>query len=282
MKVRRPTQAGAFYPATKDSLVNEIERCFLHELGPGSIITPDEHGARRIVSLVCPHAGYAYSGPIAAHSYFNLAKDGIPSSIVIIGPNHWGLGSGISIMTEGQWQTPIGTLSIDTEIAKQIVDHSSIIDVDETAHLKEHAIEVQLPFLQYLYNSKIRIVPISMMMQDAESCKEVGVAISGALEGKNAVIIASTDMTHYEPQAIAERKDKQVANAIAELDEISLQRIVEDNRISMCGYGPATTSIVAAKKLGAKTARILCYKTSGDVAGDYSEVVGYLSAMIIR
>lgn len=279
---RRPAQAGAFYPGTKELLSAEIEKCFLHKLGPGSVPTPNPAGERRLVGLVCPHAGYTYSGPIAAHSYMALARDGTPSTFVILGPNHWGVGSGVSIMTEGVWQTPLGDTTVDSETAKQITEHSSIVDVDEIAHLKEHSIEVQLPFLQYLYGVGIKMTPISMMMQDLDSCREIGVAIANALKGKNAVVIASSDMTHYEPQKTAEQKDNAAADAIARLDEAALQQTVEAQNMSMCGYGPVSAAIVAAKHLGASSCRILAYKTSGEITGDYGQVVGYLAAAMSK
>ncbi|MFH0848742.1 MAG: AmmeMemoRadiSam system protein B [archaeon] len=282
MKIRRPAQAGAFYPATRESLSSEIERCFLHKLGPGTLARPNPQGERKLVGLVCPHAGYEYSGPIAAHSYLALAKDGIPKSVIILGPNHYGIGSGISMMTEGAWQTPLGEVSIDNEIAQRILDHSDIIDMDETGHAREHSIEVQLPFLQYLYGSEIKIVPISMIMQDLETSRDVGHAIGNAVDGMNIVIVASSDMTHYEPHQAAEQKDRKVADAITHLDEEGLQQTVEENNISMCGYGPVSTTIVAAKQLGANNAKVVAYRTSGDMTGDYGQVVGYLSALISR
>jgi AmmeMemoRadiSam system protein B len=280
LKVRRPCQAGAFYAGTKNSLKVEIERCFLHRLGPGKLPSVPAKGERKIVALVCPHAGYMYSGPVAATSYYHLAIDGTPDIIIILGPNHSGFGSGVSIMTEGKWATPLGEVEIDSNVANEIVKNSKLIDVDDQAHAYEHSIEVQLPFLQYIYGDKFKFVPICMMMQDIETSVEVGEAILKALAGKNAVIIASTDMTHYEPQEIAEKKDRIAINAIIKLDEAELQRAVELNMISMCGYGPVTSALKAAKALDAREAKLLSYKTSGDVTGDYEAVVGYASIVI--
>ena len=274
-KVRHPCQAGAFYAGTAESLKRQIERCFLHELGPGKIPKVAVDGPRRIVGLVCPHAGYMYSGPVAAHAYYSLASDGKPDVVVLFGPNHTGNGSALAIMNEGVWRTPLGDVEIDGEIANQIVKESRIIDVDDVAHRYEHSIEVQLPFLQYLFGSEFRIVPICFLMQDLNSSMEVGHAVAKVLAGKKAVVIASSDMTHYEPHKVAERKDRLALQAVEEMDEAKFYSTIEEHRISACGYGPIVALITAAKDLGAKEAKLLCYKTSGDVSGDYSAVVGY-------
>jgi AmmeMemoRadiSam system protein B len=277
--IRRPSQAGAFYEGSAKSLRQQLEWCFKHKFGPGKL--PEvKKGPRKIIALICPHAGYMYSGPIAAHSYYNLALDGKPEIAVILGPNHTGMGSGVSLMGEGTWNMPLGDVNVDSDIANKIWESSKIIDLDDTAHISEHSIEVQLPFLQYIYDSDLKFVPIVMLMQDLQTSRMVGDAIAEALAGKNAVIIASSDMTHYEPQEYAERKDKMAADAILELDEEKLQSIVDSQGITMCGPGPVTAAITAAKKLGATKASMLCYKTSGDITGDYSQVVGYLAAAI--
>ncbi len=275
VKVRRPTQAGTFYEGTAKTLREQIESCFLHKLGPGKIPRVSETGPRQIVGLVCPHAGYMYSGPIAAHSYYKLALDGKPDAVVLLGPNHTGYGSGLAVMNEGSWYTPFGNVEIDSELANMITREAEIIDVDETAHIAEHSMEVQLPFLQYLYGSKFKIVPICFLMQDLSSAGEVGQAIAKAVADKNVVIIASSDMTHYEPQERASKKDRLALEAVEALDEIKLYSTVESYGITACGCGPIAALIVASKVLGVKEAKLLCYKTSGDVIGDYSSVVGY-------
>ena len=282
MKVRHPAVAGSWYPGTPKGLKAQIEECFTHGLGPGKIPKVTEDGPRQIVGLVCPHAGYVYSGPVAAHSYYNLALDGKPEIIILLGPNHRGYGSALAIMNEGVWRTPLGDVEIDTETANQIVRESRIIDIDESAHGPEHSLEMQFPFLQYLYGQTFRFVPICFLMQDLETGREVGQALAKALSGKNAVVIASTDMTHYEPQKTAELKDKKALNAVLKLDEGQLYSVVESYGISMCGYGPTIAMITAAKAMGAKEAQLLCYKTSGDVTGDYSAVVGYASVSLSK
>ncbi|UCG36514.1 MAG: AmmeMemoRadiSam system protein B [Candidatus Bathyarchaeota archaeon] len=276
MEIRRPCQAGSFYAGTPRALRGQIESCFEHELGPGKAPIPAT-GARRILGLICPHAGYMYSGPIAAHSYHRLAADGKPAVFVVLGPNHTGQGSILSIMKEGGWRTPLGDVQIDTRVASEIIERSRIIDVDKLAHWYEHSIEVQLPFLQFLYGSKFTFVPLSFLIQDFKSSVEVGHAIAKALDGKDAVIIASTDMTHYEPHEKAREKDLKALTALERLDEKQFFSTIETHRITACGYGPVVALVTAVKILGAGKGEILSYKTSGDITRDYSSVVGYAS-----
>ncbi|MCK4884603.1 AmmeMemoRadiSam system protein B [Candidatus Bathyarchaeota archaeon] len=275
--MRYPSVAGSWYAGTPNRLRNQIEELFIHKLGPGSIPKVVKEGPRNLVGLVVPHAGYLASGPVAAHAYYHLANDGKPDVIVVFGPNHTGHGSALSIMNEGVWRTPLGDVEIDAETANNILSASSIVDVDERAHAHEHSIELQLPFLQYLYGSDFKFVPVCFMMQDLESSREVGKATAKALKDKNALVIASSDLTHYEPQARAEKKDKMAIDAALKMDEEQYYHSVEAYGISTCGYGPTIAAITAAKELGAKKAQLLCYKTSGDILGDRSAVVGYAS-----
>jgi AmmeMemoRadiSam system protein B len=282
VKVRRPCQAGAFYEGTPEALKRQIKNCFTSKLGPGKLPEIATSGLRKVLGLVCPHAGYMFSGPVAAHSYYALATDGKPDIVAIFGPNHTGYGSGLAIMNEGVWRTPLGDVEVDGETANQIVRASHIIDIDDSAHSLEHSIEVQLPFLQYLFGSDFKIVPLCFLMQDISSAKEVGQAAAKVLAGKNAVIIASSDMTHYEPQERAERKDREALKAVEAMDENRFNSTIETNRVSACGYGPIIALITAGKILGAKEAKLLCYKTSGDVIGDYSSVVGYAAVCVTK
>lgn len=282
MKVRRPSQAGAFYAGTADALKRQIEDCFLHELGPGKIPEVVKAGLKHVIGLVSPHAGYMYSGPVAAHAYYRLALDGKPDVVVLFGPNHTGYGSALAVMSEGFWHTPLGDVEVEGELANRIVRESRIVDVDSSAHRFEHSIEVQLPFLQYLYGSEFKIVPICFLMQDLASAREVGRAVAKVLAGRNAAIIASSDMTHYEPQESAEKKDREALKAVEEMDEAKFYSTVENYNMSICGYGPITALMIAAKILGAKEAKLLCYKTSGDAIGDYSSVVGYAAVCFTK
>jgi AmmeMemoRadiSam system protein B len=220
-----------------------------------------------------------FSGPGAAHAYLHLAEEAKPETIVIIGPNHTGWGSPISMMNEGGWETPLGIVPIDEDLAKELFHSSDIIDVNESAHIREHSIEVQLPFLQYIYGD-FKIIPICMGYQDLETSTEVGNALAKVLKNKESLIIASTDLTHQESQESATRKDKMIINAILEMDEKKLQDSVKQHRITTCGYGPMSTAIVASRQLGAKKAELLSYHTSGDIIKDYNAVVGYMAAKI--
>jgi len=282
VKVRRPCQAGAFYEGTAESLKRQISGCFLDKLGPGKLPEVPKNGPRRVIGLICPHAGYMFSGAVAAHAYYRLAADGKPDVVAILGPNHTGYGSGLAIVNEGFWRTPLGDVEVDGEVANQIVRESRIVDVDDSAHSFEHSIEVQLPFLQYLYGSEFKIVPICFLMQDLSSAREVGQAAAKVLAEKNAAIIASSDMTHYEPQESAKRKDSEALEAVEAMDEGRFYSTVETRRISTCGYGPIVALVTAAKILGAREAKLLCYKTSGDMIGDYSSVVGYAAVCFTK
>jgi hypothetical protein len=280
-QVRPPAVAGQFYAGTKAALLKQIEWCYTHPHGPGKV-PKVQAGKRRLVGLVSPHAGYMYSGPVAAHGFDYMAQDGKPDSIVIIGPNHTGIGSGVSIMTSGKWQTPLGEVEIDRQLANSIKQSSDIIDEDTTAHAGEHSLEVQLPFLQHLFDAKFKIVPICMMMQDEETSDEIGRAIAKAAAKKNIVVIASTDFTHYEPQQSAAVKDSKAIDKILALDWHGLMSTVEDEDISMCGYGIVSAMLRATEELGAKRAKLLKYATSGETAAPMPQVVGYGSIAILR
>jgi AmmeMemoRadiSam system protein B len=275
MKIRRPTQAGAFYEGDAEALKTQIENCFLQEFGPKKRPKVNKAGLREVVGLVCPHAGYMFSGAVAANAYYELAQAGKPDIVVILGPNHTGYGSALALMNEGVWRTPLGDVEVDGETANEIVRETRLVDVDDVAHRFEHSIEVQLPFLQFLYGSEFKFVPVCFQMQDLSSAVEVGKALVEVLANKNAVVIASSDMTHYEPQVNAAAKDLAALKAVEAMDEKRFYSVIETRNVTACGYGPIATVIVSAKGLGAKEAKLLCYKSSGDVTGDYSSVVGY-------
>ena len=282
MRKRPPAHAGIFYPDTEGALRTQIQQAFLNKLGPGTIPAVPGTMNESVVGLIVPHAGFMYSGSVAAHGYHRLASSGMVSSLVILGPNHTGMGSGVSTMTEGEWTTPLGEVEIDAELAREIVKASSIIDVEDEAHRSEHSIEVQLPFLQFIYPRRFRFVPICMMLQDLETSLEVGEAVGRVAKKHGAAIIASSDWTHYEPQAIAEQKDKVAIHAALEMNEKMFQVEIESERVTACGYGPVTAMIHAAKLIGADKASLLSYQTSGDVTGETSSVVGYAAASFER
>ena len=278
MKKRLPAQAGTFYPDTEGALRTEIQQSFLHPLGPGAMPTLPGTRSQNLLGLIVPHAGYQYSGPVAAHSYQHLASAGIFESVIILGPNHTGLGSGVSTMTEGEWSTPLGDVPIDAGLAREIVDSSDLVDVEDEAHRNEHSIEVQLPFLQFIYPRRFKFVPICMMLQDLKTSIDVGEAVAKAAEKYGAAVLASSDWTHYEPQKEAQAKDKQALDAALQMNEKKFQEIIEERSVSACGYGPVTAMIHAAKLRGARSGKLLSYQTSGDVTGDKSAVVGYAAA----
>ncbi len=265
--IRNPIVAGHFYPASASSLEAQV-RGFIDEKAP----------KEDVIGLVSPHAGYVYSGSVAGAV---MSRIQFKDTFIMLGPSHTGAGRPFSIMTEGSWETPLGEVGIDSRLGKQILTRSRHLEEDHVAHVHEHSIEVQLPFLQY-FKRDVRIVPIVFSHAAASVYKEIGKEIAGAVKELRAetVIIASSDMTHYEPQESARRKDTQAINAILELDEDELMRRIRDLNISMCGYAPTVALISAAKELGAKRAELIRYQTSGDVTGDYSGVVGYAGIII--
>jgi AmmeMemoRadiSam system protein B len=226
------------------------------------------------VGLICPHAGYMYSGPVAAHAFYNLAQDGKPDTVVLLGPNHTGYGGALSIMREGTWQTPLGNIEIDTKLADSIIHETNILDIDDVAHRYEHSLEVQLPFLQYLYGNTYKIVPICFLMQDYDSAVEIGRALTEALDTTNTVVIASSDMTHYESAKSAATKDNAALKEVTALNAKGFYDTVEAKNITACGYAPITALITYAVGVNAK-AELLAYHNSGDITGDPSSVVGY-------
>ncbi len=276
--IRYPAQAGTFYESDPERLKQQIIGCFNHRLGPGRLPLVKNQPLSKFIGMVSPHAGYMYSGPVAAHGFSKLAEDGRPKTAIILGPNHTGLGSGVSMMVSGKWHMPLGDVEIDRKVASKILENCDIIDVDTTAHMYEHSIEVQIPFLQFLYGD-IKIVPICMMLQDQATSVEVGTCIYQAVGdriGKDIVVIASSDFTHYEPHEIAYEKDMSAIERILQLDIEGFFNVIRCRDISVCGPGPIGALMTIAKELNAKP-RLLKWASSGDVIGYKSEVVGYAS-----
>jgi AmmeMemoRadiSam system protein B len=284
--IRNAAVAGQFYPENAKNLKQQIEECFLDKRGFGTIPLLKKVG-HNLKGLVVPHAGFVYSGAIASHSYARLAEQGFADTFIILGPNHTGMGSGVSVMTEGAWKTPLGTVPLDSSLAQTI--STGIIDRDATAHTYEHSIEVQLPFLQYIARDrKFEFVPVCMMMQDYETVQEVGAILAEATQKskKNIVFIASSDFSHagfdyhsmppreMRVDAYAEKQDILAIQNILALDPKGLIKTVEEHNITMCGYGPVAAMLFAAKKLGATKAELLKYGTSYEVYPD-SSCVGY-------
>jgi AmmeMemoRadiSam system protein B len=265
--IREPIVAGQFYPSSPSSLEAQISK-FIDKKVP----------KEETIGVVSPHAGYVYSGSVAGAV---MSRIKFKDTFVIMGPNHTGYGKRYSIMSEGTWKTPLGSIEIDSKLGKQILAESKNLEEDQIAHLYEHSVEVQIPFLQYL-NKDFKIVPIVLSHGPRAVYKEIGKAIAKAIKDLKAetVIIASSDMTHYESQESAKKKDTQAINAILELNEDELLNRIEKLNISMCGYAPAVCLISAARELGATRAELVKYQTSGDVTGDYSGVVGYAGIIV--
>lgn len=283
-KIRYPSAAGLFYPAEEKKLIKNIEECFTDRRGPGSKPTISKKD-KKIIGVVVPHAGYIYSGAIAAHAYDLIASKGFADTFIILGPNHTGMGSSVSIMSDGIWKTPLGEININKKIGKKIL--KGIIDEDEKAHRNEHSIEVQLPFLQYI-SKNFDFVPLSIGIQDYQTFEEIGDILTNVIKEseKNIVLVASSDFSHIgfnymtmPPAGIkvndyAENLDKKAIEKILDLDPKGLVETVNQENISMCGYGPVASLLITAKNLGAKKAELLKYGTSYDVApGD--SCVGY-------
>ena len=280
LKSRLPAVSGIFYPSNPFELRKTVEQSFLdRKFGPGTITA--SYQGRRIFGLVSPHAGYAYSGSVAANGFCQISNMEF-ETFIIIGPNHYGIGSGIATMRGISWETPMGKVEPNDEFIDRI-SKDSIIDVDDFSHSRDHCLEVQLPFLQYMKNSSFKIVPIILMLQDIETAREIGRLISRTMKTENTkgLIIASSDFTHYEPNAEAHRKDLELINAISSLDVTSFYETLERLDISACGYGAIASVMIAAKELGATRGELLRYATSGDVTGDMSSVVGYASIIFV-
>ncbi|MBL7071306.1 MAG: AmmeMemoRadiSam system protein B [Candidatus Omnitrophica bacterium] len=268
MKSREPAAAGRFYPGTKASLEETLS----------SLISRDE-SREKVLGAISPHAGYMYSGPVAGRVFSRLAPRDL---FVIIGPNHTGDGKPFSVYPRGQWKTPLGPAEVDEEFSGYLIDNSGLLQADEAAHAYEHSIEVQLPFLQY-GGWAFKFAALCVANMKIGDLKKAGHEVANAISKlkKDATIIASSDMTHYEKYESAKTKDRQVINAILELDEDLLLEKVSELNISMCGVAPVIIALSAAKALGAREAELIDYKTSGDTSGDYSSVVGY-GGMIIK
>lgn len=266
--IRRPVVAGRFYEGSKTGLQREV-----------ASFCKEEKVREKAIGLIAPHAGFIYSGRVAGEVY---SKVEIPEKVVILGPNHTGRGEGVAIMSEGSWETPLGKVEIDSDLAKAILKKSSQAKEDQLAHLFEHSIEVQIPFLQYL-KTTFRFVPICIGHPSLEAYKELGQAVAEAIKesGEEVLIVASSDMTHYEPHSEAEKKDRIAIRAILKLDEEELFDKIREFNITMCGYAPTIAMIVAAKELGAKEAKLIKYMTSAETSGDYTQVVGY-AGMVIK
>lgn len=265
--IREPAVAGSFYSGDAIQLKRDIESFAIKGCEKQAVL-----------GAVSPHAGYVYSGRVAGNLYSRIK---IPNTVVILAPNHTGYGVPYSIWPGGSWNTPLGNIKVDEEVVEELVHTCDLIKKDKEAHLYEHAAEVQIPFVQY-FNPCIKIVVIVISSGDIVNLKDIGKNLSQVLQKLRpaALVVASSDMTHYESQISANRKDKIAIHGILALDENNLYYEVSDKHITMCGIYPTIAMLVCSKDRGAKKAELVRYETSGDITGDYSQVVGYAGIMV--
>lgn len=267
MSTRSPAVADRFYQGSPERLERQLD----------TLVSPVENPVHAL-AVVSPHAGYVYSGKVAGAVF---SRTEAASVYVVLGPNHRGFGAPAALMTSGTWRMPWGLVDINEDLARQFLDRSTLLSDDETAHHHEHSLEVQLPFIHRIAPSA-SIVPLVLSVRDYGACEEIGTALSEAVRAakETVTIVASTDMSHYEPHQVAMRKDQPAIEAIKALDPFGLYSYVVKNRITMCGVIPTVIALIAAKKLGATTAELIQYSTSGEESGDFSQVVGYAGLLI--
>ena len=265
--IRRPAVAGQFYPSAPKRLTADV----LSHLKEGVTKRP-------AVGIVSPHAGYMYSGSVAGEVFSRVA---LPKDLIVLGVNHRGIGSPCALVEQGRWEMPNGDAPIHEELAAALLGESSSLRDDAGAHAFEHSIEVQLPFIQHV-RPDFRFVPIALQHVSYDTCAEVGSALARVVRAHDGpvLLVASNDMTHFESKESAEKKDMLAIERILALDPKGLFETVHRHGISMCGVIPTTVMLVAAKELGAKKAELVRYATSGDVTGDYRDVVGYAGVIV--
>jgi MEMO1 family protein len=271
MTTRPPAVAGSFYEGTSERLRAQVEACF-------AVNPPPPAQKQRFIGAVVPHAGLVYSGHVAA-AFYSVAE--LPKRFVILCPNHTGAGHFAAINREGAWRTPLGDIPIDTPLAEALMEETPLFAEDARAHAREHSLEVQLPFLQHLL-PEFTFVPICLGAHRFDYAEEAGRAIAAVLqeEQEPVGILASSDLNHYEDQRTTLRKDQLALDEVEKRNPRELWRVVEELDVSMCGFIPTTAMLVAANILGATNATLIKHATSGDVNGDYSQVVGYASMLI--
>lgn len=266
-QVREPAVAGQFYPGRADQLLREVQR-----------YTTYSGSKSRAIGCIAPHAGYMYSGHIAGAVYAGLE---LPQRFVILCPNHTGVGQPLALMSSGAWSTPLGEVGIDESLAESLQETCDLLTEDPLAHAAEHALEVQLPFLQVLAPG-FQFVPIAVGTGDFDRLTCVGESLAHVISQTNTrvMIVASSDMNHYESDAVTRVKDASAIERILSLDPHALFDTVRRENISMCGYGPAVILLTAAKLLGARSAELVKYATSGDISGERDTVVGYAGILV--
>ena len=280
MSVRRPAVAGSFYPADPLELEALIDSCYTHSLGPGRK-PPLPMGKATLSAVVSPHAGYVYSGPVAAHSYLHASSMRSPELLAVVAPNHYGIGSGVSTFHSGFWETPLGRIAVDAKAAEELESKCDLVSFDPDAHRLEHSLEVQLPFLQRIYGNSVPLLPVSLLFQDVETTHAVSEALAKVLKGRRAVLVASSDLTHYEPAEDARRKDALLLEQVMKMDVEGFYSVLESQQVTSCGYGAIAVVMQVAQSLGLPKAELLKYATSGDTSGDNAQVVGYAALRFV-
>jgi AmmeMemoRadiSam system protein B len=264
---RHAAVAGQFYPGTREQLQSVL-----------SGLIPDVSKKRRVLGIVAPHAGYIYSGAIAGKVYGQID---IPPTVLIIGPNHHGAGAAAALYPEGEWLTPLGRTAINPRFNTLLQHYVPFVELDSSAHRFEHSLEVQVPFIQYL-RSDATIAALCLGHGDFAAVQEIGFGVAAAIRGygEDVLMVASSDMTHYESADSARRKDELALARVLAFDPEGLLKICRDERITMCGVIPAAVMLVASRELGATQAELAAYGTSGDVTGDNQQVVGYAAVSV--
>ena len=267
--LRHPAVAGRFYPGHPEDLRAEVETYLSQE---------DTQTPIRAIGCIAPHAGYMYSGHVAGAVF---ARVDVPKRCFVLCPNHTGLGRALAIVSEGAWETPLGQIPIDVELATALKERFPALNEDSAAHKAEHAAEVELPFLQ-MRQGDLSFVPIALGTSQLEVLEQLGDALADVIaEQKDPVlVVASSDMNHYESDAVTRVKDHRAIERILSLDPRGLHDVVTQQDISMCGFGPAVAMLTAARQLGAQSAELLKYATSGDISGDRDLVVGYAGVIV--
>lgn len=275
---RSPAVAGQFYAGSQTALEEQIESAFEHPVGPGAVPAVGT-GVEQPLAVISPHAGYPFSGPIAAHGFARLADSGRPDVVIIVGPNHGRHGRSLAISGAEAWETPLGTVPVDETLRETLASRPGL-EIDETTHAGEHSLEVQVPFLQYLYRDPVPIVPIVMSQQDQTRVDQLSAALVDSItDWSDVVLVASTDLTHYEPNERAVRNDEPIRAAIESVDPTAIMDARRAGH-SMCGPGPTAVALQVARDQGVEQGTVLSYATSGDTAGDTDSVVGYVSAVV--
>jgi MEMO1 family protein len=265
--IRTPVVAGQFYPGNKTALQGELD---------GYIQVAETR--RKVIGLVSPHAGYVYSGACAGKGFGWVE---VPDTVIILGPNHHGFGHPYAVDGHDAWSTPIGDIEIDNRLRDRLISESNVFGLDSMASSREHALEVQVPFIQRL-NPGAKILPITLSSVDTETLIEGGEEIAALIKNheSDVLIVASSDMSHYVDAETAKTKDYKAIEKMLELDPSGLFHTVATERISMCGVAPATMMLAAARQLDAQKAEVINYTNSGEVSGDYGQVVAYLSLAV--